>query len=88
MKLNDLASRLSVSKSSLIHRFKKETGYTIIEYKINCQIEEAKNLLKITNLTITSIASEVGFNDTSHFTKVFKNKLGMTPKEYRLLKTK
>ena len=88
LKLNDLATRFSVSESSLIHRFKKETGYTIIEYKINCQIEEAKNLLKITNLTITSIASEVGFNDTSHFTKVFKNKLGMTPKEYRLLKTK
>lgn len=84
LKLNDLAVRFSISQSTLIHRFKKETGYTIINYKIKCQIEEAKNLLKITNLTITSIASEVGFNDTSHFTKVFKEKEGITPKEYRL----
>ena len=83
--LDDLAGRYSISKSSLIHRFKKETGFSIMNYKLHCQLEEAKNLLKITDLTITSIAFEVGFNDTSHFTKIFKEKTGITPKEYRLL---
>lgn len=86
--LEDLAKRFSISKSTLIHRFKKETGQSIINFKLNCQLEEAKNLLKITNLSVTSIAIETGFNNASYFTKIFKGKIGITPKEYRINNSK
>ena len=86
--LEELAIRFNVSKSTIIHNFKKETGTSIMNYKLQCQLEEAKNLLRITNLAITFIAFEVGFNDTSHFTKIFKQKTGITPKEYRKLNSR
>ena len=83
--LNDLAERLSIAKSTLEHQFKKETNYSIIEYKINCQLQEACNLLKITNMQISDVAMETGFNNLSYFSKMFKNKYNLTPKTYRKL---
>ena len=83
--LNDLSKRLSIAKSTLEHQFKKETNCSIIEYKINCQLEEACNLLKITNTQISDIAMETGFNNVSYFSKMFKKKYDLTPKAYREL---
>ena len=83
--LNDLSKRLSITISTLEHQFKKETNYSIIEYKINCQLEEACNLLKITNTQISDIAMETGFNNVSYFSKMFKKKYDLTPKTYREL---
>lgn len=82
--LTDISKRLSQSISNISHIFKKETNMTIMEYKINKQLEESCNLLKISNMSISDIASLVGFNDTSYFCKLFKNKYNKTPKEYRL----
>ena len=50
--------------------------------------EVAKNLLKITDLPITTIAIETGFNSASYFTKMFKDKYGITPKIYKASITK
>ena len=76
-------------KVKILHKFcklfKKETGYSIIEFKINCQLEEACNLLKITNMQISDIAMEAGFNNVSYFSKIFKKKYQLTPKIYREL---
>ena len=83
IKLNDIASRLSISKSTLCHQFKKECHISIIEYKINCQLQEAINLLLITDMNISQISSLVGFNNNSYFTKYFKNKYNLSPSEYR-----
>ena len=80
-----MSKRLSITKSTLEHQFKKETNYSIIEYKINCQLEEACNLLKITNTQISDIAMETGFNNVSYFSKMFKKKYDLTPKTYREL---
>lgn len=81
--LSDIAKRLSQSISNISHTFKNETNMTIMEYKINKQLEESCNLLKISNMSISDIASLVGFNDTSYFCKLFKHKYNITPKEYR-----
>lgn len=86
LSINDLASRLSVSPSLLCHQFKKETGKTIIEYKLTCQIQEACNLLKITDMSILDISSAIGINNSAYFSKVFKKIMGCTPKEYRNFK--
>ena len=88
IKLDDIASRLSISKSTLCHQFKKEYGMSIMNFKINYQLEEAKNLLLITDMNISQISSLVGFNNTSYFTKYFKDKFKITPKEFRLINKK
>lgn len=83
LKIDDLAKKLSLSNSSICHIFKKEMGTSLIEYKIKKQIEEAKNLLIITDMTILEICNAVGFKNSSYFSKIFKNHEGMNPKEYR-----
>jgi len=81
--LDDLSRRLSLSKASLCHIFKKETGKTIIEYKLDKQLEEACNLLKVTDMNVSQVTYLVGFNSDSYFIKMFKQKYNITPTSYR-----
>jgi two-component system response regulator YesN len=46
-------------------------------------MEEAKKLLKDTSLSIVAIASQVGYEDASYFSKVFKRYVGISPAQYR-----
>lgn len=82
--LNDISHRLSLSVSSICHIFKKHTNQTIFEYKLNKQLEEACNLLTITDMKILDICQLIGFNDNSYFSKTFRKKYGFTPKEFRM----
>ena len=52
-------------------------------YLNKIRIEQSKLLLKNTDSSIVEIAMEVGFEDQSYFSKVFKNLTKMTPKQYR-----
>lgn len=63
--------------------FKKETGMNIKDFITDCRISMAKDLLQNTNLTISMIASEVGYSSFPHFTSMFKRVTGMTPSFYR-----
>lgn len=88
LSINSLAHRLSISSSLLCHRFKEETKMSIVKYKLKCQIEEACNLLRITDMSILDISSATGFNNSAYFSKVFKTFVGISPKKYRLEKIK
>jgi AraC-like DNA-binding protein len=46
-------------------------------------MDNAKQMLKHSNLSIAEIALYVGYGDASHFTAVFKKQIGTTPKDYR-----
>lgn len=85
IKLSDIAKSLNTSKSQICHQFKKELNTTIIDYKINRQLDEAANLLIITNMTMIQISTLIGFNNASYFNKVFKKRFKVSPKEYRRL---
>ena len=63
--------------------FKKETGQTFINYLNNYKIERSKDLLKNTNMTLLNISLEVGFNNQSYYSTIFKKYTNMTPQEYR-----
>ena len=63
--------------------FKKETGQTFINYLNNYKIEKSKNLLENTNMTLLDISLEVGFNNQSYYSTIFKKYTNMTPQEYR-----
>lgn len=82
--LDELAATLNISKSSLCHNFKKATNLSIIAYKLERQLEEAKNLLLASDMNIIEVANLVGFNNAAYFTKLFRTKFGCTPKNFRL----
>jgi transcriptional regulator GlxA family with amidase domain len=64
-------------------RFKRATGYTPVHYVQVVRIEEAKQLLERATLTTDEIAAEVGYEDPSHFRRLFKKLVGVTPAQYR-----
>lgn len=63
--------------------FKQEMNETITEYIIKVRMEQAKNLLKATDLKILEIAREVGYDDPHYFSKAFKKYTGTHPQKYR-----
>jgi len=79
--LNILEAEFHINKYYICHLFKKNTGFTIIEYIIYKRIMRAEELL-ITGTPIIDIPSQVGFGDYTNFYKAFKKILGVSPKKY------
>lgn len=61
----------------------KHTGYSLHDYLINYRISMAINLINSTQLSLSEIATEVGFGGIAHFSACFKQKTGHSPSEYR-----
>ena len=81
--LCDLARHFVRSNSHISHLFKTECGMTIRAYCNNLKLEDAKNFLLNTDMPITEIAYDAGFNDVSYFISLFKKKFGIAPLQYR-----
>ncbi len=77
------ASRLNLSSSYLSDLLSKYTGKTTQEHIHLQLIDKAKSLLLGTDQPVRGIAYDLGFEHPSHFTKLFKSKTGMSPKEFR-----
>ena len=77
-----LAETLHFGKSYLSHRFREETGTTILEFIHREKVEEAKLLLR-SHIPISEISAELGFSSQSHFTALFKKFTGMMPHKFR-----
>ena len=81
--LNSLSDVLYIHPIYLSRLFKEKTGQNYIKYLTDVRIEKAKALLKDRNLKIYSITELVGYESPKYFSKVFKETVGLTPKEYR-----
>lgn len=81
--LSNLAYKCDVSVPYLSNLFKKEVGTTIIKYVNKLRIDKAIKLLNTSSLSVQDIAFYVGIYDHNYFTKVFKNEVGTTPRDYR-----
>ncbi len=77
-----LADELHFSESYIAHKFKKEVGTTIMDYLIRLRIDEAKAMLH-QKIPPVDVAQQLGFSSQSHFTRVFHERTGMTPREWR-----
>lgn len=86
--LSTLAEEFKLSPFYLSRKFKKITKCSIPQYLNKIRILISKELLKTTDLTITEIALEVGYANSSNFTRVFKNHLNITPQQYRKMQNK
>lgn len=78
-----IARKLHVHPSHLMRAFKKEKGITVSHYRNLRRIQEAKELILFSNLTMTEIAIMVGICNSQYFSKLFKEIEGVTPKELR-----
>lgn len=83
----DLSVKCGFTQEYLGKIFKKYTNQTISQYIINLRVKEAEKLLiKYPNMEIYRIAELVGYKDNSfYFSRIFKNKTGIQPSEYRKL---
>lgn len=83
MSLKKLAEAVGMSPYYLSHLFRKEMGTSFLDYLTSVRISVAKNLLKQTNMSVMDICLEVGYQDPSHFAKVFAKRVGAQPTEFR-----
>lgn len=81
--LSDLCNHFGRSKSYISHIFKQRCGKSLRAYCNDLKLEDAKKLLSHTDASVTNIAFDVGFNDTSYFISLFKKKYGISPLKYR-----
>ena len=81
--LEDISSYVNLSSSYFGKLFNQEIKKGFSEYLSEVRIEKSKVLLKRYDLTLADIAQLVGFEDQSYFSKVFKKKIGISPKKYR-----
>lgn len=78
-----VASKLHVSESHLCHVFKRYTGDTVGGYLRTLRLEKARQLLRTTSQPVTDIALQVGFTNVTHFSSLFHQSTGLSPREYR-----
>jgi YesN/AraC family two-component response regulator len=81
--LDEVARVSHLSSSRLAHVFKEQMGITVIDYLTSVRIERAKQLLLATDQNCTEICFQVGYNNQSYFTRIFKDLVGMPPREFR-----
>lgn len=81
--LSFLAKNFYLSKYYLCRTFREVTGYNIREYINIYRIRAAKQLLEETDESIDSVAEKVGYHSATHFEKIFKSYMNISPLRYR-----
>jgi len=84
IKLTDLAQLVGISQFHFSRLFKQSIGVPPHQYVLQQRLEQAKQLLKETELPVMEIALLCGFSSHSHLGKWFRQHTGMTPKVYRV----
>lgn len=84
--LDDIAAEFHFSKNHIINIFKKEYRMTPFDYVNNLRVKKAEWLLEATDKNSQAIALECGFNNYSHFYKIFRAVNGISPTEWRARK--
>jgi len=82
--LGYMANKLAVNKSYLSRLFLQEMGKTFTDYLVDFRLKKGEELLKDTDMTVTAISLEIGYNDPHYFSYVYKKDRGYTPRDYRM----
>jgi AraC-like DNA-binding protein len=83
--LEALANITGLSRCYFARAFKRSMGMPPHHYLMQRRLECAKRLLAETNMSLAQIALESGFSDQSHFSRRFRDRIGLTPRAYRRL---
>lgn len=88
LSVEELAGKLSISRSTLSHRFSSEMGETMVQLKNRLRIQRAQELMQTPDKQLKEIAFETGFDDPAYFTRLFTKMAGVSPSGYRKLISK
>lgn len=81
--ISDLAGQVNLNEQYFCRLFRKAIGYSPIEYLNEYRIKQAKRLLEETDLQVTEVCLECGFNHLGNFLQEFRKHTGTTPLQYR-----
>ncbi len=81
--LDKMARLANMSKAHFCRTFKAQVGMTPVRYLKFVRIQRAKQLLRSRNLSVATVAGQVGFRDVSNFNKNFRQFVGLSPLDYR-----
>jgi YesN/AraC family two-component response regulator len=82
-RLDTLARRLGLSPRRLSDLFRRQVGVTVSEYLLELRLETARHLLASSGLQVQLIADRVGYEQPGDFTRAFRRRFGVSPREYR-----
>ena len=82
-KLDHLAENMNMSRSSLYRRIKEITGMKAVDFMRKGKLQYAAKLLLTTDLTVSEVAFESGFNDTKYFSRCFAKEYGNVPSKFK-----
>lgn len=85
IQVSEIAAIAAQSRFHFARTFKRATGRSPHLYIIDSRLRRAESLLAESDYSLSQIANESGFNSQSHFTTVFRKRIGLTPAQYRRL---
>lgn len=85
--LVELAAIAQISPYHFLRLFKQNKGVTPHQYILHCRVEKAKSLLQHSELSLLEIAMRLGFCDQSHLGRCFKRIVGLTPRQFRKVRS-
>lgn len=83
MSVDFIADKVFMSRSQLNRKIKQITGYSTSAYLLHIRLEKAKRLLKSSNTPIGDIATMCGFDDSSYFSRIFRQVYHTPPSQFR-----
>jgi AraC family L-rhamnose operon regulatory protein RhaS len=85
LQLEQVCRMCGMSQSAFTAKFKEVTGKTFTGYRNELRIQSALELLRGTDEKVIHIAERVGIGDSSYFNKLFREQIGISPRDYRRL---
>jgi len=82
--VEELADKLHVSRVQLYRKVKAILGMSISDHINNIRLEKAATLLREGEMNISEVAYSLGFSSPNYFSTAFRNKFGVSPKEYKV----
>lgn len=83
LSINNISEQLHINRSHLYRLFKARLNESPQQYLVRYRIDRAKDLIENENFPFNVVATSVGYKDPLSFSREFKNRMGMSPSEYR-----
>lgn len=83
IRLDQLAKLVGLSPSYFSHAFKASTGLAPHQWQMRARINRVKRTLVETDISLTMVATNSGFSDAAHFSRIFRKEVGITPSAWR-----
>lgn len=80
-----VAEEIGMGYSNFRKHFRQLTGFSPVQYVIHLRLRLSKELLYNTNLSIKEIATRTGFNSSYYYARIFRDKVGMSPRNFRMV---